>query len=60
MPVIPAPQRQDKRIMIQKLARPYLKNKLYMVTHVYNPSYLGGGGRRTVVRSWSGEKWKII
>jgi hypothetical protein len=30
----------------QKLVRPYLKNKLYMVVLACGPSYSGGGGRR--------------
>jgi hypothetical protein len=37
----------------KKLVRHYLKNKLGMVADVYRSSYVGGEGRRIVVRGWS-------
>jgi hypothetical protein len=32
------------KLQKKKLVSPYLKNKLGMVAHTYNPSYSGGGG----------------
>jgi hypothetical protein len=40
--------------------RSYLKNKLDMVVHAYNPSYSGHGGKRSGDRSLMGEKCETI
>jgi hypothetical protein len=47
---------RDRRIEVQgqtveKLARPYLKNKMGVVAYTYDPSYSGYRGRRISVQS---------
>jgi hypothetical protein len=39
-------QRESRK----KLMRPYLKKKLGLVVHIYNPSYLRSGGRTIMVQ----------
>jgi hypothetical protein len=36
--------------------KPYIKNKLGIVVHTYNPSYLGIGGKRTMIQGQSSAK----
>jgi hypothetical protein len=36
-------------LLVKKLGRPHLKEKVHMVVNVYNPSYLGGRGRKITV-----------
>jgi hypothetical protein len=39
---------------------PISKNKADIRFHACNLSYLGGRGRRTVVQSWPGKKYKTL
>jgi hypothetical protein len=43
-----------------KKVRPHLNNKLGMVVHIHDPSYIGGIGKRIVVPDWPEQKVRTI
>jgi hypothetical protein len=38
--------------------KPYFKDKLDVVAHTCNPSYLGGGDRKILVQDLAGQKYE--
>jgi hypothetical protein len=66
MPMPSIGEAKIQRILFQgqpgkKLPRlPISTNKLGIVVHLYNPSYMGGVSRRIAVRGWPGRKKQEI